>query len=238
LKTKPDIIFEDDLIVAINKPGGLLSIPDRFDQEKESALSLLRSSRPELYTVHRIDRDTSGLLLFAKTTDAHRLLNLAFEERLIKKLYLSVCHSKPTPPEGSIKAPIAHSPSGDGRMTIHPKGKESETLYKITKSWKEFSLIECMPLTGRTHQIRIHLAYIGCPIVGDPLYGIEKELRINDIKKYARMSKTGEPSPPIIQRTALHAYQLEFNLGENAYSLTCPIPKDMRALMNQLDKWQ
>ncbi|MBK9272088.1 MAG: RluA family pseudouridine synthase [Saprospiraceae bacterium] len=237
-KHSVEIIFENEDFIVINKASGLLSIPDRFDPAKPNAFNMVSQKIQNLWVVHRIDRDTSGLLIFAKNAETHKLLNLQFENQQIHKLYIAICQGTPPFEEGLIEAPIAHSASNDGRMVIHPKGKTSETLYKLSKTWKNFSQLECKPLTGRTHQIRVHLAYIGCPIVGDPLYGLKPNLKIEDIKKKVYRGKFEEEGPDLIHRTALHASAIEFNLGDQKFHFNCPLPKDMRAVVNQLNKWQ
>lgn len=123
-------------------------------------------------------------------------------------------------------------------MVIHPKGKPSITKYRVMKAWNQFCLIELKPETGRTHQIRIHLAYMGCPIVADKLYGKRDQLTIKDIKVKSKLSKEDEEFRPLINRTALHAYSLSFNLYQKNLSFQAEPPKDFRAVMHQLDKWR
>ncbi|MBK7231581.1 MAG: RluA family pseudouridine synthase [Saprospiraceae bacterium] len=238
IKKIPDLIFENEDMVIIDKPAGLLSIPDRFDLNKPNAHQILTQQGKTVFTVHRIDKDTSGLLIFAKNSQTHRSLSLLFEEQKIQKTYLAIVHGKPPFEEGSINSPIAHSSAGDGRMIIHPKGKPSETLFKLSHAWKKFSQIECKPLTGRTHQIRVHLASIHCPIVADPIYSLKPNLKIDDIKNYVRKGKFEETNPDLIARTALHAHSLKFELNGQSLYFECPLPKDMKAVINQMNKWQ
>lgn len=236
MNLKPTIILEDEFIVAINKPSGLLSIPDRFDIDKPNAYNLLKLSHQELFVVHRIDKETSGILLFAKSKESHKELNTYFEEHKVIKQYLCIAESTPDDLEGLIDKPIAHSPSQTGKMVIHPKGKESKTYYQVHEKFKNYSLIYATPITGRTHQIRVHLASIGCPLVCDPLYGLRTEIRISDIKSRVYFSESKEIRS-ILQRTALHSWKLNFTLFEKEYSLVAEIPKDLRALIYQLKKW-
>lgn len=238
MKSSLEIIFEDENIIVVNKPGGLLSIPDRFDPSKKNVFDLLFQSINPLFVVHRIDKDTSGTIVFAKTASSHQILNDAFQNRQVEKSYLAICHGKPDPIKGFIDARIAHSAANDGRMTIHPKGKEALSFYNCLKTWKQFSLIECQPETGRTHQIRIHLKHISCPIVADPMYGRESALYIQDIKSKARFGKNEDEKIPLIARTALHAQRLKFRMFDQELEFECPIPKDMRAVIHQMDKWQ
>lgn len=238
IKKIPDLIFENEDLLVIDKPAGLLSIPDRFDPNRPNAHQILTQLGKTVLTVHRIDKDTSGLLLFAKNPATHRTLSLLFEEQKVNKTYLAIVNGKPPFEEGVINSPIAHSSSGDGRMIIHPKGKPSETLFKLKQAWKKFSQIECKPLTGRTHQIRVHLASIHCPIVADPLYSLKPNLKIDDIKKYVHKGKFEETNPDLIARTALHAYSLNFVLDGQTFDFESALPKDMKAVINQLNKWQ
>ncbi len=236
MKNSISILFEDDLLIAINKPAGLLSIADRYSPDKPNAFSILKSSFPELLVVHRIDKETSGLLVFAKTTDAHKQLNIAFETQNVEKIYYCLTESSPNVNEGIINQPIAHSISQTGKMVIHPKGKSSITYYKVIEQFKNFSLISAAPKTGRTHQIRVHLASIGCPLVCDSLYGLRKEISIFDIKPRAKATDYGEIRP-ILQRTALHSHILNFKLKDKRYNLVSELPKDIKALIMQLRKW-
>jgi 23S rRNA pseudouridine1911/1915/1917 synthase len=238
LKNSFEIIYQDDQILIVNKPSGLLSIPDRFDLSKENLFNLLKQQFEPLYVVHRLDRETSGLICFCRTAESHRELSISFESREVVKTYLAIVESTPPENEGLINAPIAHSSSGDGRMVIHPKGKPSITKYRVMKAWNQFCLIELKPETGRTHQIRIHLAYMGCPIVADKLYGKRDQLTIKDIKVKSKLSKEDEEFRPLINRTALHAYSLSFNLDQKNLSFQAEPPKDFRAVMHQLDKWR
>ncbi len=236
MTAKFSVIFENEFVIAINKPSGLLSIPDRFIPDKENAYSLLKLSIPELFVVHRIDKETSGILLFAKSKEVHKELNTAFEKHQVEKTYLCLTESFPRDLEGIIDKAIAHSPSQTGKMIIHPKGKESVTHYKVLDKFKNFSLVQAQPVTGRTHQIRVHMAFIGCPLACDPLYGLRTEISISDIKPRVHVSEDQELRP-LLQRTALHAWKLNFKLWDKDYNLEAEIPKDLKAVLTQLKKW-
>ena len=230
-------IYENEHFLVVDKAAGMLSIPDRYDLEKPNLIKLLQAKYDELFVVHRIDKETSGLVLFAKNSETHRLLSLLFENHTIEKRYVALTENCPVPESGIIDMPIAHSAYETGKMTIHKKGKPSITYYKIVESFKRFCLFELAPKTGRTHQIRVHLAALSCPIICDPLYGLRKELFIKDIK-YNAKNADFEHERPLLSRTALHASSLEFNLYGQSYKIESPLPKDLRVVLNQLRKWQ
>lgn len=229
------VLYEDHDLVIINKPSGMLSIPDRFNAELLNAYTLLKEKYPSIFIVHRIDKETSGILCFAKNAEAHKILNIAFEEGNVEKEYIAICYSTPEINEGVINMPIAHSGKLDGKMVIHSKGKESVTKYKCIESWQKFSLIKLMPLTGRTHQIRIHLAYLQCPIVGERLYHEFKPLTITMLKPFAKINPEQEESL-LMNRVALHASKLKFELHGNFIQVEAPMPKDMHATLHQMRK--
>ncbi|MCC6815433.1 MAG: RluA family pseudouridine synthase [Saprospiraceae bacterium] len=233
---KSIVLYEDSDFLILNKPSGILSIPDRFDLEKVNLASMLIQNYESILPVHRLDKDTSGTIIFAKNAETHRVLNEKFENRDIDKRYHAICEGLPPEDSGIINAPISHSHTKSGLMTIHPKGKESITKFKLIQNWKKFSLLECKPETGRTHQIRLHLSYIGCPIIGDPFYGNIQTINIHDLKRHSKLSKNEENFKPILQRTALHSYSISFAYNSKKYSFEAPYPKDMKALIYQLNK--
>jgi len=150
-----EIIFEDDHFVAISKPSGLLSIPDREGKEI-SLKNILQQKRGEIFTVHRLDRLTSGVIVFAKDAESHRKLCQLFEERQTEKIYFGLVHGSVSPISGTIEAPIMAHPSGNGKMIIHAKGKPSLTEYQVVERFKLFSWVKFRIHTGRTHQVRVH----------------------------------------------------------------------------------
>ena len=164
------ILFEDEDVVAVDKPEGLAAIPER-NPEADSLLELLESRRDEkLYIVHRIDKDTSGVILFARNAPAHRFLNQQFEARQVDKTYLALVHGSVEQDSGTIDAPLR--PFGSGRVGVDAeKGKPSATDFGVVERYDSYTLVEAHPRTGRRHQIRVHLYHWGHPIVGDPLYG-------------------------------------------------------------------
>lgn len=231
------IIFENNDFIAINKPSGLLSIPDRFNKELPSVLSLIKAQYDQIYPVHRLDKETSGILVLAKSADAHKLLNELFEKRLIYKEYLCICEGWPLHNEGIIDKAIAHSIADTGRMMIHPKGKESQTQYILLERFKNFSLIKVLPKTGRTHQIRIHMESISCPLLCDPIYGRRTHISIFDIKSKVKVNFDKEPSY-LLARTALHASKLSFEYQSVQIELEAELAKDFAACLKQIRRWQ
>jgi 23S rRNA pseudouridine955/2504/2580 synthase/23S rRNA pseudouridine1911/1915/1917 synthase len=236
LKLADHTIFQNEDFIAINKPSGVLTIPDREGKEI-SLKKLLKEAYGDIFVVHRLDRDTSGIVVFAFNERMHKHLSLQFEARETKKIYNGLVLGKPAPEEGVINEPIAEHPTKKGLMTVWRKGKESITEYKTLENHRYYSWMEFHILTGRTHQIRVHMKHLGNPIVCDPLYGDGKPVLISQLKKNFRLSQAEDEERPILSRLALHAAHLTFKgIDGNDVSLEAPLPKDLRATLNQLSK--
>jgi 23S rRNA pseudouridine1911/1915/1917 synthase len=236
MKIEEYILEEDENLVAINKPSGLLTIPGR--EGKETSLKqILKSKYGEIFTVHRLDKDTSGMVVFAKNEESHKQLSQLFEARETIKIYNGFVLGSPSQKSGTINEPIAEHTVKKGLMTVHKKGKESITEYEVLESFKLYSWMQFKILTGRTHQIRVHMKHLGNPIVCDELYGDGKPVFISSIKrKKFNLAKTEEEERPILSRLALHSLKLKFELRGKTYELEAEPPKDLRALLQQLRK--
>jgi 23S rRNA pseudouridine955/2504/2580 synthase/23S rRNA pseudouridine1911/1915/1917 synthase len=232
---KFEILFENDLLIAINKPSGLLSIPDREGKEI-SLKQLLQAKYGEIFIVHRLDKATSGVIVFAKDDATHKKLSQLFESRSTEKIYYGLVHGSVFPVNGKIEEPIAQHPSGNGRMVINTKGKPSFTEYELLEDFKRFSWMKFKILTGRTHQIRVHAQFIGHSIVCDELYGDGQPVLLSSIKKKYNLSKSELEERPILSRLALHSASLKFSLNNEDHFFEAPLPKDLKALLQQLRK--
>ena len=199
--------------------------------------TVLKIKFGEIFTVHRLDRDTSGIVVFALNEASHKHLSQQFEARETNKVYNGLVIGKPAETEGVINEPIAEHPTKKGLMTVWRKGKESITEYKVVESYRLHSWMEFRILTGRTHQIRVHMKHLGNPIVCDDLYGDGKPIFISQIKSKFKLSQSEDEERPILKRLALHSSQLTFKgLKGEVYELEAPLPKDLRATINQLSK--
>ena len=232
------IIFEDDDFIALNKPSGLLSIPDREGKEI-SLKNLLKDKYENIFTVHRLDRDTSGLIVFAKNEAAHRHLSIQFEERQTEKIYVGLVLGSPAIPKGSIDLPIAENTVTRGTMIINRRGKQSLTDYEVLESFGTYSWMQFRIHTGRTHQIRVHMKDMGHPIVCDELYGDRKPLLLSSLKSKFKLSKSELEERPILNRLALHAFRLSFTKPNGKkVELQAELHKDLKATLQQLSKWK
>lgn len=232
---KFEVLFENEQFLAIAKPSGMLSVPDRI-QSEPSLKDFLKQQYPEIYTVHRLDRATSGLIVFAKDPVTHKILSGLFEGRKVEKYYLGIVKGNIVPPSGVIETGIMEHPAKNGTMVAHTKGKISKTSYETLENFKQYALVKFQIFTGRTHQIRIHAQYLGHPIVADPLYGDGKALLVSSLKKNFQLSKKDFEERPIMPRLALHAHQISFSLNDQSYNLEASLPKDMQATLQQLRK--
>ena len=232
----PEIIFENESLVAINKPAGLLSIPDR--EGKDISLKvMLMEKYGSIFTIHRLDRETSGVIVFAKDEATHRHLSKAFEERNVEKYYVGIVSGLLTEKEKIIEAPIAEHPGKRGIMVVNRKGKTAVTEYVVKEEIGKYSFLQFRIHTGRTHQIRVHMQYVGHPIICDPIYGNPEPIYISSLKREYKLSKNELEERPILNRLALHAERLRF-ITENgeAIELEAPLHKDMRATLQQMRK--
>jgi len=238
MQHKPEIIFENEQFIAINKPAGLLSIPDREGKDP-SLKSLLKEKYGAIFTVHRLDRDTSGVIIFAKDEATHQYLSKIFEERAVEKIYVGIVQGSLAQPKGSIDHPIMEHPTKPGTMVVNKKGKASLTDYEVIEELGLYSLVQFHIHTGRTHQIRVHMQAMGHPIVCDETYGDGRPVFISSFKRNYKLSRNEEQEHPILHRLALHAQLLHFQdqQGEH-HTLEAPLPKDMKALLQQLRKWK
>lgn len=240
MKRPYDILFEDDSIVIVNKAPGVLSIPDRFEPDRPNLKSFLESRYESILVVHRLDRETSGVICFARTPEAHRDLSQQFEERSVRKFYLALVDGIPAPPEGQIDAGIARHPTQAGKMIASTKGKEALTLYRVIETFRHFALVEAEIKTGRTHQVRVHFQSIGHPLAVDPLYGRRSGFLLSEIKgKDYRQGKFQDEERPLMARTSLHSLRLTLRhpVTGREQSFEAPLPKDFEAVVKQLRKW-
>ncbi|MBI3004538.1 MAG: RluA family pseudouridine synthase [Ignavibacteriales bacterium] len=233
---RADILLEDKELVVIDKPSGLLVLPDRYNRSLPNLYEILRKELGKVYVVHRIDKETSGVIAFAKSDESHRKLNQQFESRAVEKIYVAICEGNTTSNEGEINLPLAES--ANGIMLVNKKkGKEAVTNYTIVEHFQGYALVGAIPRTGRTHQIRVHLREIRLPILGDPLYGNGEPFFLSGVK--ANYKKEGEEKP-LLNRTALHAAKLTFEHPASGEWLTCeaPLPKDMKTVLKYLRKFR
>lgn len=219
-----DILYEDPYLIAINKPAGMVVHPAPGHWSGTFVNALIHHCktcptpdplRPGI--VHRIDKDTSGILIAAKTVEAHQALVTLFAERKVEKLYLCICVGKPA--NGLVTAPIGRHPVHRKEMAVLPDGKEAMTHFSVAAFNQRLSFVVARPKTGRTHQIRVHLKHLGTPILGDGIYG---SMKIN--------LALGAP------RQLLHAYRLilPHPITGLPLQITAPIPEDMKEWMQQL----
>src|SRR5450432_89788 len=231
----PEIVFENDEFIALNKPAGLLSVPDRM-QSAPSLKDILAEKYQEIFTVHRLDRETSGVILFAKTAVAHQYLSVIFQERKVEKIYFGIVWGVPASPSGIVELPILEHPAKNGSMVVHRKGKAASTGYELLEDFGKYAFIKFDLFTGRTHQIRVHMKETGHPILCDPLYGDGKPVFVSSLKKNYNHSGFDEEKP-ILSRLALHAGRLSFtDQHGKLFTLEAEMPKDLRALLSQMRK--
>jgi len=231
-------IYEDDHLLVLDKAAGVLCIPDRHDIELPSLQGILNKKYGKIYTVHRLDKQTSGVMVFAKTEDTHRKLNGLFQQHKTEKKYWVLVQSSNTPDEGVIDLPIAPHSIIKGKMKVSPKGKASFSRYKTLEKFKQHRLLEVTIETGRTHQIRVHLAESGMLLAVDELYGGGQAIKLSDFKKKYQPNKTGEEKP-ILQRVSLHAKELSFvhPILDKKFIWDAELPKDMAVTLKLLRKY-
>lgn len=238
---KPHIIFEDDDIIIAQKAAEMLAIPDRFDHSKPSLSGELTKIHGKIFIVHRLDRETSGLIVFAKNEFAHRHLSMQFEgKEEVQKIYLALLDGVINTEGGTIEKGIDKHPTLPGKMIVSKQGKYSLTHYTVIEKFKHFSLVEADIKTGRTHQIRVHFQSIGYPLAIDAMYGRRSALCASDIKQRGfKLSKYQEEERPLMSRTTLHAHKLSFlhpSTNERV-NFVSELPKDFSALIKQLQRW-
>ncbi len=239
MKKKHDfvIIHEDDDIVVISKQAGVLTIPDRYNKELPNIYRILTEKYSSIYTVHRLDRDTSGVMVFAKTPEAHRHLNLQFDNQQVGKYYHLVLAGVVNKDAISIDIPIAADPSKPGLSFPSARGKESLTNLRVLQRFRGSSLVECELVTGRHHQLRVHCATIGHPLLVDPDYAGTAEFFLSSVKRKFKLGKKQEEKP-IISRLTMHSQKISFNHpnGIGIVSYEAEYPKDFSALLQALGK--
>jgi len=170
-----EILFQDDQIIVANKPSGLLSVPGKLEGRADCLVSRLRAAHWDTLLVHRLDCDTSGVMIFARTKQAQGFLGQEFEKRRAKKTYVARVWGHLTPDAGHVDLPLcADWPNRPRQMVDHVNGRPAQTDWKIIDRDAETTRVRLFPLTGRSHQLRVHMLAMGCPILGDPIYATGK----------------------------------------------------------------
>lgn len=235
---KIETIYEDNDILGFAKPSGLLTIPDRHNAELPNMLRQAERQYGKLFTVHRLDRETSGAIIFAKNEIAHRHYSMQFQERAAQKEYVALVLGTPTETSADIEGRIMEHPTLKGKMVINRNGRKAHSRYTLMQTWGSYSLLRVEIFTGRTHQIRIHLKSIGTPIVCDPLYGNGEPLYLSTFKRKYNQPGGWDEEKPLMARMALHAAKLTLHtLQGTQIQIVAPLPKDFNAVIKQLDKW-
>lgn len=258
----PPILYEDDVLLAFDKPGGLLIAPDRWDKKRANLMDLVHQKLGHgVANVHRLDADTSGVLLCTKEKSALDFVSGQFQSKTAKKTYHALCYvpaaetamkvgrverdaSGLLPADFTVDLALGEDEAQPGRMRVFKRrgGKASTTVFRTLERFHDrqgraFAWVECSPLTGRTHQLRVHLAAAGAPILGDPFYGVpDVELRLSDLK---RGYKGREDEKPLLGRLALHASVLVVThpTTRQPVTITAPLPKEFEVALKNLRRF-
>lgn len=241
------VVFEDEHLLALNKPANLLTSPDRYDPNRPNLMKLLhrdiergaswaaKRGLTYLFNVHRLDFETSGVILLAKSKPVLVHLANLFGSEKPNKTYVALAQGTPSDTEFATDAKLSPHPVRLGVMRVDQReGKRSRTEFTVRERFQGISLVECRPLTGRTHQIRIHLAYLKMPILGDKVYG-GSELLLSSLKPEYRL-KRNQVERPLISTTALHAEQLSLPhpVTGNEVKMSAEWPKDLKVAVKFL----
>ena len=229
----PPILFEDSDILVVNKPSGMLVHPSG-DEFVWTIISVLRLYRKEqcLDLVHRLDRDTSGTLVITKNKESNAYLKKELQKRNINKVYHAISRGSPPWEVKDLRAPIAEHPTAKLRLrrTVLPSGLPSHTSFRVLQRLDNYSLIECLLHTGRTHQIRVHLEYLGYPILGDKIYGQKDDIFLEHLHQGATKRVREIVS---FSRHCLHAAKITFNHPKKGLlTIGSPLPEDMQSILN------
>lgn len=258
----PPILYEDDVLLAFDKPSGLLIAPDRWDKARANLMGLVHEKLGDhVANVHRLDADTSGVVLCTKDKVALDFVSGQFQGKTAKKVYHAICYVPPVaeamkvvrpardaagllPTEFTVDLALGEDEQQPGRMRVFKRrgGKACTTVFRTLERFHDrrgrvFAWVECAPLTGRTHQLRVHLAAAGAPILCDPFYGVpDVELRLSDLK---RGYKGREEEMPLIGRLALHASVLTVNhpATRESVTITAPLPREFEVALKNLRRF-
>jgi RluA family pseudouridine synthase len=235
----PPVIYEDDSLIAFDKPSGLLVSPDRWDKERKNLADLIHARlSPHVFNVHRLDRDTSGVILCAKTKKALDAACNLFQTREVLKQYMAITRGLPKEDKGTIRIAIAPDEERPGKMKTVRSGKPAVTDFEVAARFCRCALVNLVPHTGRTHQLRVHLAAIGCPIICDRFYGDGRGLLLSELKSGYKQH-ADRPERPLIGRLALHAeiLSLPHPLTGAPLTLRAPLPEDFELAIKYLKRY-
>ncbi len=225
------ILHQDDDFILLNKPSGIATLEDRNDPQ--NMLTLIRQVEPRAQVGHRLDKDTSGVLVVARHPEAYRHISMQFEKRLVTKTYHAVADGLHRLEQVLVERAILVQK--DATVRLAAGGKPAQTIFQTLETYRFHTLLECKPVTGRMHQIRVHAAFLQAPLSGDAQYG-GKPIYLSQLKSGFKLKKQAEEEP-LMKRMALHAYSIEFeHFNGNKAEFIAPYPKDFRALVNQLQR--
>jgi RluA family pseudouridine synthase len=225
------ILYQDNDYILINKPPFISTLEDRNDSQ--NILALARDYEPHAQVGHRLDKETSGVLVIARHPDAYRHISMQFENREVTKIYHAIVDGIQSFTNQLVDMPILKQ--NDGTAKISRSGKDAQTYFTTLQPYKYHTLMDCRPVTGRMHQIRVHLAFLKAPITGDEMYG-GKPFYVSSVKRGFNLKKMTDEEP-LMKRMALHAYSLEFALMDGKkVVIEAPYPKDFQALIRQLSE--
>jgi RluA family pseudouridine synthase len=225
-------IFIDEHILVLDKPAGLPVLPDGWAKDAPYLVKMLEAEYGRVWIVHRLDKSTSGVIVFARNAEAHRSLNIQFEKHEVKKVYHALVEGSPKWNEHTARHPLRANVGHKHRTAVDNRsGKPSATNFRVMKRFDGFSLLEAIPETGRTHQVRVHAAELGHPLMGDALYGLSVER--NGIPLNVNLAEYH--SAPRISRPALHARSLTFTHPVSGETLTfrAEYPEDFASVLVQ-----